>query len=94
VLSYMASNNITGVRGNHDQKVIEWRAWIEWIHKLDGGSGAIWLDNLEQQWQEAYVAKGFDEYKWIKKHKKGNRKWWGKIPKGWKLFSDHYRVAR
>lgn len=34
VLSWMASRNVTAVRGNHDQKVIEWRSWINWSEFL------------------------------------------------------------
>lgn len=36
VVQSMAYSNVTGVRGNHDQKVIEWRSWIQWVqsHKV------------------------------------------------------------
>lgn len=31
VMKTISTHNVTGVRGNHDQKVIEWRGWIEWV---------------------------------------------------------------
>lgn len=44
VLNWMQERNIIGVRGNHDQPVVQWRAWMEWA----GGNG--WnglMDELE-----------------------------------------------
>jgi Calcineurin-like phosphoesterase len=92
VLSYMTVNNITGVRGNHDQKVIEWRGWINWIRSLRGGKQ--WLKNLNTRWIEA-EAGGASPELWVENEKKMNKnKWWKTIPKGWTLFGDHYKVAR
>lgn len=90
VLSYMTTNNITGVRGNHDQKVIEWRGWLEWIGKLEGGKH--WLNDFHAK---AEAASPDDPEAWAEKHiKKTKSKWGKKIPAGWKILSDHYRVAR
>ncbi|KAF7312362.1 Phosphoric monoester hydrolase [Mycena indigotica] len=90
VLKFMASHNITGVRGNHDQKVIEWRAWLDWITRLDGG--AVWLANVHAAADEANPD---DPEEWAERHlKKHKSKWSRKIPEGWKFLSDHYRVAR
>ncbi|KAJ7285014.1 calcineurin-like phosphoesterase [Mycena rebaudengoi] len=96
VLSFMASNNITGVRGNHDQKVIEWRGWLEWIQGLRGG--AAWLHDLHAQWLEAEARGADDPEAWaahlMRKDKaKANRRWWARVPAGWKVLSDHYRIA-
>jgi len=91
VLSYMALNNITGVRGNHDQKVIEWRTWLEWIRSLSGGEQ--WLEEISGRWVEAQ-GRGVELKEWIKQEKKKGKKWWGKVPKGWKLFGDHFEIAR
>lgn len=92
VLSYMTSNNITGVRGNHDQKVIEWRGWINWIRSLPAGKE--WLENLDTRWVVAEVG-GASPDMWVEKEKKNNKsKWWKTIPKGWILFGDHFKVAR
>ncbi|KAJ7274359.1 Metallo-dependent phosphatase-like protein [Mycena haematopus] len=90
VLSYMTTNNVTGVRGNHDQKVIEWRSWLEWIGNLDGGNH--FLTNLHSK---VDAARPDDPEAWAEKHmKKTDSKWWKRIPEGWKILSDHYRIAR
>jgi len=92
VLAYLAKHNVTGVRGNHEQKVVEWRAWMEWIRGLEGGER--WLAEVEeragmlgkdvsQDWVEGELSSTGPSWKWRKK-----------IPKGWKMFSDHYKVAR
>ncbi|THH15689.1 hypothetical protein EW146_g4815 [Bondarzewia mesenterica] len=98
VLSFMASNNITGVRGNHDQKVIEWRAWLDWVKGLEKGKGGKWLDEVEALWEKENESDDLDEEKWVEKQKqkakRKDRKWWKRIPDGWTMFSDHYRIAR
>lgn len=92
VLSYMTKNNITGVRGNHDQKVIEWRGWLDWIdHRRDG---KLWLDGVHSKWLKA-KDKGSELDDFLAKEMKRNKsKWWKKIPEGWILFGDHYTLAR
>jgi predicted phosphodiesterase len=35
-----------GVRGNQDQKVVEWRGWIEWV--LGHKGGKAWLKKMEK----------------------------------------------
>ncbi|KAF8071908.1 calcineurin-like phosphoesterase [Lyophyllum atratum] len=93
VLSYMAARDVTGVRGNHDQKVIEWRAWITWIRSQRGGPR--WLDDLSLLWAEAQ-ANNEEPDVWVESEKRKTRdsKWWKKIPRGWKLFGDHFAVAQ
>jgi predicted phosphodiesterase len=81
VLQTVSHANITGVRGNHDQKVIEWRAWIEWVQSHKGGRA--WLRDMESKTPE--------EIDNLKK-KSGKRKW--KIPDGWKFGGEHYWIAR
>ena len=78
VLSFMAKHNITGVRGNHDQKVVEWRAWIHWIEKQKGGKE--WLKKAEES--------GSQEPEPSDSSRKR------KVPKGWKFLGDHYQIAR
>ncbi|EIW84372.1 Metallo-dependent phosphatase [Coniophora puteana RWD-64-598 SS2] len=34
VLDFMRAHNVSGVRGNNDQKVIGWRAWRAWVSGL------------------------------------------------------------
>ncbi|KAG8824604.1 hypothetical protein FRC17_009067 [Serendipita sp. 399] len=81
VIHAMSHSNITGVRGNHDQKVIEWRAWIEWVESYQGGSE--WLKDME--------SKSESELEEMKKTTK-KRKW--KIPDGWRFGGEHYWIAR
>ena len=97
----MSTNNITGVRGNNDQKVIEWRAWLEWFSGLEAGAGSRWLQDLEDKWEEGNLdgelESNPDTKVWVEAQMREGRmdhRWWSMIPKGWKLFSDHYRVAR
>lgn len=91
VLSWMTSNNITGVRGNHDQKVIEWRGWLDWISTLPGGQR--WLEQAQHRFLEA-EKKGADLEVWEFKERKRDRSWWKTVPDGWILFGDHFRIAR
>jgi hypothetical protein len=101
VLSFMSKNNITGVRGNHDQLVIEWRAWLNWFAGLEASTGSRWLLDLEKKWEEGKasgdLADNSDTEKWLATQMRVGRKdhkWWSMVPKGWKLFSDHYQIAR
>ncbi|KAG1743439.1 Metallo-dependent phosphatase-like protein [Suillus lakei] len=94
VLSFMENNKILGVRGNNDQEVLEWRAWMDWIVSQPGGKE--WLREVDEHWSdyEPTPAKGdmsaFDSLpSLMKKHN-----WGKKIPKGWKPLGDHYQVAR
>jgi hypothetical protein len=97
----MNKHNVSGVRGNHDQQVIEWRSWLDWIHTLEGGAGSRWLEELEQKWEEDNQGGELEDDShtkaWVGTQRgKGQKdsKWWSRVPKGWKLFSDHYRIAR
>ena len=101
ILSFMSTHNITGVRGNHDQMVIEWRAWLNWVQGLEAGAGSRWLLDLEEKWQQENVIGELydksDTEDWVKEQRREGRKdhkWWSRVPKGWKLFSDHYQIAR
>ena len=102
VLSFMSTHNITGVRGNHDQMVIEWRSWLNWVQESEAGAGSRWLQDLEEKWQQGNVSGKLDDddsdtEHWVKDQMRKGRKdhkWWSRIPKGWKLFSDHFWVAR
>ncbi|KAH9013259.1 hypothetical protein EDB84DRAFT_1444330, partial [Lactarius hengduanensis] len=96
----MSTHNITGVRGNHDQMVIEWRAWLNWVQDLEAGAGSRWLLDLEEKWKQGNVSGEPDDdgdtEGWVRTMRDGRKdhKWWSRVPKGWKLFSDHYQVAR
>ena len=95
LLTYLASNNITGVRGNNDQTVVEWRGWLDWIASLPGGKD--WLNRLEKM-SPNIGNKKKKLLDWMKQQRKAaskeDKKWWKLIPDDWVLFSDHYKVAR
>ncbi|KAL5525489.1 hypothetical protein ACEPAG_6825 [Sanghuangporus baumii] len=89
VLEFMTKHNISGIRGNHDQIVIGWRAWIENV--LSQSGGRYWLEKLEKKndkERKAYL-------KHLKKAlKKGKEEEWKRIPDDWEFMGDHYAVAR
>lgn len=97
VLTWMSNNNITGVRGNHDQFVIGWKNWQDWIRQTK--LGTRWLDNLERSWEEEnrVVNGNRDAREWVEREKqkswKEHKSWWKKVPKGWHMFSEHYLIA-
>jgi predicted phosphodiesterase len=82
VLADFALRNVTGVRGNHDQKVVEWRGFIDWVKTQPGGKE--WFEEMESL---NLSSKEFDEL-----IKKKNKKF--RIPDGWEWGSDHWRIAR
>lgn len=91
VLAYMMSYNVTGVRGNHDQKVIEWRTWLEWIRSLKGGNQ--WLQEIRDKWIED-EDEGMDLELWLMQERRtSKKKWWKHVPDKWTLFDDHYQIA-
>jgi hypothetical protein len=97
VLKYMATHNVTGVRGNHDQQVIEWRGWINWISSTP--QGKAWLKHVERRWKKAQEKQeDFNLISWVKTEGRASshedKKWWRRIPKRWVLFSDHYKIAK
>ena len=96
LLTYLASNNITGVRGNNDQKVVEWRGWLNWITSLPGGK--CWLDRLEKNLPNDIASDKSKLIQWMSYQRNGaskdDQKWWKLIPSGWLLFGDHYKVAK
>ena len=81
VLADFAARNITGVRGNHDQKVVEWRGFIDWVKTQPGGKE--WFDEMDNL---DLSPKDLEQL--AKKHKKF------RIPDGWEWGSDHWRIAR
>lgn len=85
VLKFMSSHNISGVRGNHDEKVIEWRGWIDWVRSHPGGSD--WLRQMENMSAKEVKANDLDLSKTPKEK-------WRRVPKGWKFMKDHYKIAR
>ncbi|KZS92523.1 Metallo-dependent phosphatase [Sistotremastrum niveocremeum HHB9708] len=82
-LDYFSSLNITGVRGNHDDKVIQWRYWIDEVLASKGGKK--WLRQMEKSTPKQikkYMKSGANlKAKWV-------------IPEGWKFAEEHYWIAK
>lgn len=92
VLDFVASRKILGVRGNHDQSVVGWRAWIEWI--LSHNGGLEWLDKQERLAEEGRQ-NSTDE----RRDEEGGflftrKDEWKEIPEGRSLMGKHYIIAR
>ena len=91
VLSFMTTNKILGVRGNNDQKVIEWRAWMDWIQSRAGG--LEWLAAMDRQLPDIDGDHHREEVtNWITTSNYAD--WVKTVPEGWHPLGQHYRVAR
>jgi hypothetical protein len=93
----MTLHNVTGVRGNHDQDVLEWRGWIDWINSSN--EGTEWLKRMERNWRHIHNSKksyDLDQFLTYQRHSASgsDKRWWKLIPAGWKFLSDPYRIAR
>lgn len=94
VLSFLERNKILGVRGNNDQKVLEWRAWMDWILSQPGGRE--WLREVDDHWSdyEPPLEKGNTSAFDSRPSSMKKPDWGNKVPEGWKPLGDHYQVAR
>lgn len=96
VLQFLSEHKVTGVRGNHDQKVVEWREWLNWIESHPGGKD--WLRRLERKWREVSEKDLTVNLRaWIEQRRQENaddRKWWKLLPNRWIPLSDHYVIAK
>lgn len=78
VLRWFEERNILGVRGNHDQPVIQWRAWMEWA------GGDAWeglVSELSEEKNAEVVAERVG---------KMGKSW----PKGLEWKGDHWHIAK
>jgi predicted phosphodiesterase len=57
VLDWFQEHNVLGVRGNHDQPVIQWRAWMEWTGGYSWEEAMDELNNEELSEVEMRVGK-------------------------------------
>lgn len=76
----MAENNIASVRGNHDQKVIQWQAWVDEVMAQPGGQE--WLERRE----------GNSKFE-IDPSKGRTTESWKLISKGLKFKGAYYKIA-
>ncbi|KAG8864938.1 hypothetical protein FRB96_003525 [Tulasnella sp. 330] len=81
VLDQLSRQNITGVRGNHDQMVLEWRGYMDWVQKQKGG--LKWFENMVKKKLSP------KEYEDLGKSQKKFP-----FPKDWEWGSDHWTIAR
>jgi hypothetical protein len=107
VLDYLRKNQAKGVRGNHDEKVIEWRTWMRWAGKGYQSSDAqrrgdgskkhtgwrAFIDDLEAQ----FAPNAGDEELSESQQQKLQETLAAKsksFPKHWSWRSEHWRIAR
>ncbi|QRV75359.1 PITH domain-containing protein [Ceratobasidium sp. AG-Ba] len=88
VLQELISLDALGVRGNQDQKVVEWRGWIQWV--LGHKGGKAWLIQMEKKVEAVKKPKKSDYERF---RKEAASKGW-EIPPRWQFGSDTYRLAR
>ncbi|KAG9102477.1 hypothetical protein FRC06_001984 [Ceratobasidium sp. 370] len=89
VLQDLILLNALGVRGNQDQKVVEWRGWIQWV--LRHKQGRAWLTKMEKRVHAIKKKPTKADYKYFRKE--AATKGW-KIPPGWEFGSDVYQLGR
>ncbi|KAG8938564.1 hypothetical protein FRC00_014686, partial [Tulasnella sp. 408] len=76
-----AKEGVLGVRGNNDQKVIEWYGWFEWVKSHENGD--LFLHALFKQQITPSQAKSQKLWKTLKYS----------YPKDWDWGGDHWNVA-
>ncbi|CAE7095548.1 unnamed protein product [Rhizoctonia solani] len=88
VIQELIRINALGVRGNQDQKVVEWRGWIDWVLSQDGGKQ--WLKKMEKEVDALKKPRKADYERF---RKAASVKGWT-IPDGWKFGDEIYHLAR
>lgn len=98
VLEWMADHDVVGVRGNHDQAIIDWKGWRDWISSTSAGEA--WLRSLDKDWERDHggpFSETLDPVDWVKERRKNSprkfRSLWRRVPHGWKMFNEHYLIA-
>jgi len=102
VLDWMEKHAISGVRGNNDQAVIDWKGWRDWISST--AAGKAWLHSLDKDWEkeqeeesEKSSTKALNPDAWVKERRKNSPRkhkvWWRQVPGDWKMFREHYLIA-
>ncbi|KIO28540.1 hypothetical protein M407DRAFT_71663, partial [Tulasnella calospora MUT 4182] len=82
LVARFAKEGVLGVRGNNDQKVIEWYAWFEWVKSHENGD--LFLHALFGQRITPSQAKSLKLWKSLKYS----------YPKDWDWGGDHWNIAR
>lgn len=83
-----------GVRGNHDQKIVEWRSWIEWTQSHKGGKR--WLKEMERLHEDEVVDDGPSQVHLDSSLLFARLRDWMRIPEDWdtEFMGEHYAIAR
>lgn len=107
VLDYLRKNKVQGVRGNHDEKVIEWRSWMRWAGKgyqADSSTRSNDDDDNEEGWRRFIdeLDRQFppnaendelsdSQRKQLEEELASKSK---SFPKDWSWRSEHWKIAR
>ena len=98
VLEWMAEHDVAGVRGNHDQAIIDWKGWRDWISSTSVGEA--WLRSLDNDWKKTHgktSSEALNPIDWVRERRRNSprkfRSLWRRVPHGWKMFNEHYLIA-
>ena len=108
VLKFMRKNRVRGVRGNHDEKVVEWRNWMVWAGTREanrrrqetGDAGAAEGEQQDADGDEGGTWRAF--IKSMDWQYGADPKRLGTaladvnmpFPKDWEWRSEHWKIAR
>jgi len=94
VITFFSRNSVLGVRGNHDQKIVEWRAWIEWVRSHKGGK--TWLEETERLYEGVIIREDTSQVPLRSWQMSSPPRDWMRIPEDWdtEFMGEHYQIAR
>lgn len=94
VISFFSQDSVLGVRGNHDQKIVEWRAWIEWVRSHKGGK--TWLEEMERLYEGEIDPEGTSQTPLASWQFSARPRDWMRLPEDWdtEFMGEHYQIAR
>lgn len=88
--SVVSSMTLLGVRGNHDQQIIEWRSWFNWVRSFP--DGPEWIENYADDRFRAVPKFYLNTSPSSTSLRKHTDKY--PFPDNWKWASQHWRLAR
>ncbi|KZT58111.1 Metallo-dependent phosphatase [Calocera cornea HHB12733] len=91
VLDWLMVHNVKGVRGNHDQKVIGWRIWQDWVESIPAGKQ--WLRRVEKLTHTEFTSQKM-KHKESKADKAHRKQFAFPDDRDWVWSSEHYWLAR
>ncbi|KAJ9105804.1 hypothetical protein QFC19_003372 [Naganishia cerealis] len=104
VLDYLRKNRVKGVRGNHDEKVIEWGSWMRWAGKGYRSGSTVRSNDDDEEWK-SFIDDLDDQFppdldseelsdtqrEQLEKTLAAKAK---SFPKSWSWRSEHWKIAR